>query len=63
MYSERRRKAGCEAMTAFKSQGAMRLRGKAAKNWVAEIKKEKAARDEQRSDEKKEPKEGGVARQ
>jgi hypothetical protein len=32
-------------MTAFKSDGAMHLRGKAARNWVAKIKKEKAEQD------------------
>jgi hypothetical protein len=35
-------------MTAFKSDGAMHLRGKAAKNWVTKIKKEKAEQDKVR---------------
>jgi len=33
-------------MTAFKSDGVMHLRGKAAKRWVEKIKKEKAEQDE-----------------
>jgi len=32
-------------VTAFKSDGAMHLRGRAAKNWVTRIKKEKAEQD------------------
>lgn len=40
-WEARRPKGRCGAMTAFKSDGAMHLRGKAAKRWIAKIKKEK----------------------
>lgn len=39
-------------MTAFKSDGVMHLRGKAAKRWVEQIKKEKAEQDERERDTK-----------
>ena len=44
-WEERQPKGRCQAMTAFKSDGAMHLRGKAAKRWVMKIKAEKADQD------------------
>lgn len=44
----RQREAGRVPMTAFKSDGAMHLRGKAAKRWIAKIKKEKEEQDRMR---------------